>query len=874
LNFSRRHITLLLLCLLFMLQPACSGSSSNPADDRYVKLENSSMKIEFDLEKGRFNVNLADGTLIMENAFAEVEIGEPGENEPVIFKTTDDYTISASTAPHTDKLGQATRAEIKFSSLADAPDLTLFLSVYENQPYFTTSLQAGNPGTQEIRLARMVPTKIDESHHGALLIGEHPSNHRILESGSFFLFEFFVDLVPGDIEESAETVATGFITGYQKGHSISNWNHAIKDLDSGLGFVAGSLDFEYSSPMFNTSYDAAEAKPVGGRTPFTYWSGEFPLMPSGKPLIAGESLTVGPVLIIPATVDPLGGLERYATAIKHWNDIRLWPERNPNNRVPTGWNSWTGSGSSGGYGSGIDQQLMLDNLAAMKSEFKDFGGEWFQIDDGYQYNYGDWDWREDRFPEGSAWLADQIMNDGFIPGVWIAPFQVSEDSATFAAHNADGWFAEPIPLTGGDKPILDLTHPDVQTWLSERFRRIRADGFRWIKTDFVYYALGAAAFHDSTVTREEAYRQGLGAIQAGLQAGAADAGGESGDTFWLSVSVLGPHMGYVDSIRANLDTMPAWEKDAADQGRKTSQGFKPTVRTIARRFYLQNRALNFNHDMLFFRSHPDTSIDPITSDEAHCLCTAVGLSGSVTKLGEKLIEMQPEWINDYRKLIPVYGLAARPTDLFEREYPEVWHLHVVPEEGLNTGGVGPAYDVVALFNWGKNWDLTSNPYTEMADEARQVSVSLSSIGMDPAKKYIARDFWSGEILDSVQGTLARSVRPHSVQLFSLREELARPQYIGGNRHFLQGAVEIHQVSFDQGTKTLSMTYDAAPGSIKAPFTHELVFHLPAGWSLQDAGVTGASSGSVQTNVAGNFLTLSFEVETRQSVVISLVFSES
>ncbi len=41
----------------------------------------------------------------------------------------------------------------------------------------------------------------------------------------------------------------------------------------------------------------------------------------------------------------------------------------------------------------------------MADEFRDFGGERFQLDDGYEYFYGDWDWRPDRFPHGSAWLA-------------------------------------------------------------------------------------------------------------------------------------------------------------------------------------------------------------------------------------------------------------------------------------------------------------------------------------------------------------------------------------------------------------------------------------------------------------------------------------
>ena len=96
--------------------------------------------------------------------------------------------------------------------------------------------------------------------------------------------EYFVDVVPGDVEEPVETLALSTVHGYQQGHSISDCTHAIKDLETGQTFVAGALDFEYASPMLNTSFEPALAEPVGGRTPFTYWSAEFPYLPQGKPL--------------------------------------------------------------------------------------------------------------------------------------------------------------------------------------------------------------------------------------------------------------------------------------------------------------------------------------------------------------------------------------------------------------------------------------------------------------------------------------------------------------------------------------------------------------------------------------------------------------
>ncbi|MFC1655083.1 alpha-galactosidase [Myxococcota bacterium] len=859
--------SLIALCLMTLVMALAACSDGNGDDGKTMRLTGDGFEVVLDVAKGTYDVLLDDGTLVLERAFGEVELGEPGDPGNPVFRTTSRYLRSATKESVTDELGGSTRIELKCTDLEDAPDLTLWLAIHAEHRLLTARIMAENTGEEDILLARLVPAKVTAEKQGALWIGRHPSQTRILEAGSFFLFEFFVDLVPGDVAKPEEADLLGLIHGYQQGHSISNWDHAIYDQESGHAFVAGALDFEFSSPMFNTAFVPEDAEDRDGRTPFTYWSAEFPYLPTGKPVAPGATHAAGPVAIIPDRENPHQALEEYALALKAQYDIRLWPARGPENRVPNGWNSWTGSGSSGGYGTDIDQQLMLDNLAAMAEEFKDFGVEWFQIDDGYEWHYGDWDWRADRFPDGSAWLADQIELAGLIPGVWIAPFQVSGNSDTYATHQADGWFAPKQPYLGGDDmQIPDLTHPEVLAWIEDRFRQIRADGYRWLKTDFVYWALGGKSYHDPTATREEAYRRGLAAIRAGMDAGAVEAGGEAGDYFWISVSMHGPHTGFPDAIRPNLDTMPSWDAEDPAAGRKSEQGFKASVRSMVRRFYLQNRAYIMHHDLLLFRAHKDTNVPALTADEARCLLTAMAMTGSVAKLGERIVEMQPAWINDYRRVLPVYGLGARPLDIFEREFAEIWHLPVVPEEGLNTPGKGPAYDVIALFNWGTNVDLTTNPYTDMPDAARTVSVDLAALGLD--ETYLARDFWFGEVIE-VTGTLSRTVQPHTVQAFALRKKENHPQFIGNNRHVFQGAVEILDIAWDDGPKTLSMTYDAAPGSTKAPFTHELVFYVPAGFTLQNASVSGSSD--VQTAVADNVLTLSFTVGTRQNSQITLTF---
>jgi hypothetical protein len=864
-----------LACLSIGWIPGCGDGPGQSQPESVLRLSGDGFELEFDLTTGALDVIRADGQPVLEQAFFEAAVRDPDGGEPLVYRSTGRYRRAGRTATGAGPLGPSEQLIIELRDHEQAgPDLTLTLAAHAGRPGLTAQLEASPAAGDGLVLDRLVPLKVDAARGGGLWLGSHPRSHRILEAGSFFLFDFFVDILPGDVSEPVETVALGMIHGYQKGHSISNWNHAVVDLETGRGLIAGSLDFEHASPMFNLSYDSDQSQVLAGRTGFSYWSGEFPYLPNGKPLGPGESLVAGPVLLIPDAADPLVALEDYAQAIADANELRLWNQRGAENRVPTGWNSWTGSGSSGGYGSGIDQALMVDNLQVMADEFRDFGGEWFQIDDGYEYHYGDWDWRPDRFPDGAAWLADQIEAQGLIPGVWIALFQVSAASQLYADHQADGWFPPKLPLVGGDTPVLDLTHPEVLAWLTERARQIRAAGYRWLKTDFGYWALGASQFHDPSATREEAYRRGLAAVKAGLDLGAQEAGGQPGDTFWLSVAMIGPHIGWVDSIRPNLDTMPAWDREDPSQARKEAQGFKPTARTIARRYYLQNRVYLFNHDMLFFRSHQDPDVPRITRDEARCLLSAVGLSGSVAKLGERLVDMLPEWIADYRRVLPVFGRSARPLDLFEREYAELWHLRVDPAQGLNTHGAGSAYDVVGLFHWGENADLTTNPYTPMADEERVVSLDLAAIGLEADRDYLAREFWSGELIEGLRANLSRALAPHSVQLWALRPQLERPQFVGDDRHILQGAVEIKSLEWDAGAETLRLTYDAAPGTTLAPCTHRLVFWAPAGWSWVESQVPGARAGSVQTQVVGRQVQLEFQVDARLDLSIAMVFERS
>ena len=118
-------------------------------------------------------------------------------------------------------------------------------------------------------------------------------------------------------------------------------------------------------------------------------------------------------------------------------------------------------------------------------------------------------------------------------------------------------------------------------------------------------------------------------------------------------------------------------------------------------------------------------------------------------------------------------------------------LEAIPDVAMTLGRLVPAK--VDASEGGALW-IGTDPYTAMADGARVLSLDLADAGLDPSATYLAREFWSGEVLDDVAGVLSVTVEPHTVSLFALRERLGRPQYIGGNRHLLQGAVEVGEIA--------------------------------------------------------------------------------
>ena len=771
--------------------------------------------VRYDLIAGLFSAGRHDREPVLENAFLEVRsaLGSKG----ILSRSTKGYGISWESEDADTPLGKGKRVTISLAGIQGLPDLEQSFTLLSGFDPILLSGGVINHTGRTIRVGVISPAIADKGSRGGLRIGKDSTSLRILENGFAGVIDFYCRLEPGNIG------------------TLSNWNSAIHDRSTHENMVFGALTFENAEPLIVT-------KPRENGRHTLAFRPHNTLNPPLR-LAEGERIDTEIYYLDLCASNPLDGLEAYATAIKDWQGIRLWTERHPEIGVPNGWNSWSGSGRSGGYGSGINEAIIMDNLDVMDREFRKWGIRFFQIDDGWQVAEGDWEVRKDRFPDregknGIEWILDQARQRGFHTGIWISPYNALESSRLVAEHPE--WFAEKDLIgflsVNEDMKILDITHPEVQEWLAHLMSTLKGWGCAWIKLDFGYWFLMSKDWYQKNITRVNGHRQGQKIVKDIL----------GPDMFFLSVSVMGPNYGIVDGDRITLDTMPVWDGEKGGEldifTQLDNQGIKPSVRTIQRRYYLHQRVWIQHPDLIFFRAHADPQYPPLTLVESRTLCQLVAYSGGIVKIGEKLVDMSGEAVATVRKILPVHGACGRPLDLFEREFAEVWSL-AVPD-------FDEPYHTVGLFNWGLNLDLTENPYAEMPDMDREIRVSLEEAGMDPDTSYLAYEFWGQRFLGEFKDSLVLQVPKHASFSVALREKLGRPQFLGINRHVLGGVKVVDSLTWNEGTGELTGVQEGSVGTAHAPFAFHLAFYVPQGYTFDHMRFQAPEGVSVENAETG------------------------
>ncbi|MFO7883061.1 MAG: alpha-galactosidase, partial [Kosmotogaceae bacterium] len=321
----------------------------------------------------------------------------------------------------------------------------------------------------------------------------------------------------------------------------------------------------------------------------------------GKPLNPGDSIDLESFVLLEK--DPLPVLlERYAQIINQEKSVRF------KNFEGIGWCSWYQ------YFTEIDFKALKENIekiSSMKSRYE-IPYTLIQLDDGYEKDIGDWLETNDKFPDLSV-ISEFIRKEGFEPGLWLAPFSVSESSGIF--NNYSDWlvkdfFAKPkICYRNWNKNIysLDTTHPEAAQHLKNLFKKLHKMGFSYLKIDFLFAgAMPGKRFNEDS-TPIEAYREGMRII--------IDNAGE--DTFILGCGApLLPSVGFVDGMRIGADTAPIWNGDVPDIGIPSA---KFSIRNAITRSFMHRRLWLNDPDTLIVRDEAELS-----NNEKRLFCLVSG----------------------------------------------------------------------------------------------------------------------------------------------------------------------------------------------------------------------------------------------------------
>ena len=210
-----------------------------------------------------------------------------------------------------------------------------------------------------------------------------------------------------------------------------------------------------------------------------------------------------------------------------------------------GWSTWDY------YFTAINPEDLEENMAAIRENPKlSEKIDCIFVDDGWQHREGEW-FANYRFPMGTKGLADTIYQKGFQPGIWTNGCQV-----WFLTHT--GLRCPEMMLkdekgnaiTFEDRLVIDPTHPMGEKYIFETYKRLRGDGFKLFKVDFVSSILLAEEFYDPACGPYGAIRKLFSIIRRAV-------GDESQIIGCSYPGDCGP--GLVESCRFAVDIHNQWE---------------------------------------------------------------------------------------------------------------------------------------------------------------------------------------------------------------------------------------------------------------------------------------------------------------------------
>lgn len=303
----------------------------------------------------------------------------------------------------------------------------------------------------------------------------------------------------------------------------------------------------------------------------------------------------------------------------------------------SGWCSWYY------YYTNISESILLDNLSLLKARQSKI--DFFQIDDGYQKNIGDWIETNGKFPAGMRRIAQISKESGFRAGIWLAPFLARPDSDLLKQkphlllkdHKNRPVRALYNPHWGGNTYALDITHPDYFEYMHRVIDHFVSIGYTYLKLDFLFAAFKRGQYHNEETTGAMRLRKALEQIRS-------SAGKK---VFILGCGCpLFSSTGIVDGQRVSMDTNSYWEAPLTGKllRDRNFPALRPALQNNLLRSFMHRRFWLNDPDCLMLRNIDTKLTDAQVRISAIVMAVASGMiliSDDLSLLGEK----QFQWLD-------------------------------------------------------------------------------------------------------------------------------------------------------------------------------------------------------------------------------------
>ena len=510
----------------------------------------------------------------------------------------------------------------------------------------------------------------------------------------------------------------------------------------------------------------------------------------GITLTPGQQVRLEDVTVI-ETEDFQKALEQYAEHTAVANHARVA------RKTVTGWSDWQY------YREEKTEADILRSVKAMRP-LRAAGCpiEYIIVDGGWCKHASEWLEPCDKFPSGMKKLSQRLRREGLKLGVWLAPYLANVHTRVVREHRdwlvKDRNTGKPLskPASNvGPCNMIDFTVPEALEWLRSIVRLMVRDWrIGYLKLDgpcLTHWDGGV--FRNPNITSVQVVRQTLQLIRE-----------ECGDDVIVEgEGIYGPSIGLVDTQRTTQDNHPIWRFDSGSPRLKVNMQHDLLSGFLHRRFWHNHRENIILRD---FCSPQNPPLDRILPENEMLLQLAVAsMGGGALLLTDPMDELMrsPKALERISQVLPPFdGDACAPIDVFRNgRQPSLYSMPV--------SNRAETWFILGVFNWD--------------DHYADYVVPLDFCGGKGA--WHAHEFWTQTYLGCHRRTLAvRDVPAHGCRVIALRRKMQRPQFIGGNLHIFQGAVEVRACAWDQDTLRVRLAHPAQPD-------RKLVFWHPRGYRL-------------------------------------------